>query len=90
MFEKRIRLVERDERQLPDVAVTLEKRVHFVLVNASRQPHVAVDRRQAEERQVSPRQTLEERRQLGFGDVVGRPATTTERPAGSFCSSSSA
>ena len=66
-----VRLVERDERQFPDVAVALEKRVHLVSADAARQAHVPVDGGEPEERQVAARQALEEARELVLGDVVG-------------------
>ena len=69
-------------RQLPDVAVPLEEGVDFVLVNAPRQPHVPVDGGEAEERQVAPRQALEEGRELRFGDVVGTPGDHDREPRG--------
>ena len=42
------RLVQRDERQLPDVVVVLEERVDLVRLDVAREPDVAVDRAEPE------------------------------------------
>src|SRR5690349_13391784 len=77
---KKKRLVQRDDRQIPDVVVPLEEGVDFVLLDAAREPYVAVDRRQAEERQVSARQAFEEVRELRFGDILRTAGDDHRKP----------
>ncbi len=52
---EQIRLVERDDRQLPDGVSVLQDRVHLVAVDAPCEPNVPIDRRESEQRDVAAR-----------------------------------
>ena len=45
----------------------------LVRMDVAGEPHVAVDRRETEQREVAARQAVEKRPELGLGDVLGPP-----------------
>src|SRR5215468_3674169 len=68
------RLVERRDRQLPDVSHPVQKKVNIVGGDAAAESHVLVDVDGIEEGQVALRQSVERLNQFGLRDVC-RPGT---------------